>query len=125
MKKLVDRLMTKDEINNVKSFDDIMFRKSKYSTDKFTARTFNAEFENGNRVSFIEDYEEGLWHNWNCRVSFYTDEETNEYVDTRQYGGVIEFDVNDTDELIRIFLLNRDYTHTEITKHIIKENSNG
>ena len=106
--KLIDRRMTENELNNVKSFGDLMFRKSKYSTDKFTARVFTATFESGNRVSFIEDYCEGYWHNWNCKVSLYTDKYTNEEIDVdHKYGGVVEFDVNDTDELFRIFLLNK------------------
>ena len=55
MKKLIDREMTKEEIRNVKCFDDLMFRKSSYSTKDITKRVLTASFENGNSISCIEE----------------------------------------------------------------------
>ena len=126
MNKLIDREMTKEEIRNVKCFDDLMFRKSKYSTDKFTTRALTASFENGNRISCIEEREEPShltegWHYWNCIVSIVTDKETNKVKTEHQQMGEYCIGSDDKDELLRIFILNRDYTYTtEIIHTLIK-----
>ena len=123
MKKLIDREMTKEEIRNVKCFDDLMFRKSSYSTENDTSRVLTADFENGNSISYIEslDYKTKKPSYWNCLVCIVTDKETNDVTTEHYQHGEYCIGLDDKDELLRIFILNRDYTYTtEIIHTLIK-----
>ena len=125
MKKLIDREMTKEEIRNVKCFDDLMFRKIKYSTKKWDKRVLTVSFENGNNISCIEEISDNpkykTFDSWNCMVSIVTDKETNKVTTEHQRMGEYNIALDDEDELLRIFILNRDYTYTtEIIHTLIK-----
>jgi len=125
MKELIDREMTEEEINNVKSFDDIMFRKSKYSTKDITKRVLTASFKNGNRISCIEEIDDvetdRIFNSWNCILSIVTDKDTNEVNTEHHDWGEYNIALDDEDEFLRIFLLNRDYIYTtEVIHTLIK-----
>ena len=119
MKKLIDREMTKEEIRNVKCFDDLMFREGK--RDGYAVLT--AGFENGNGISYIQilDWKTKEPTYWDCMVSIVTDKETNEVITEHHQIGEYCIELDDKDELLRIFILNRDYTYTtEIIHTLIK-----
>tara|TARA_R110000824_G_scaffold32377_8_gene104588 strand:- start:179 stop:559 length:381 start_codon:yes stop_codon:yes gene_type:complete len=126
MKKLIDREMTKEEINNVKCFDDLMFRKSKHSTKDITKRVLTASFENGNRISCIEEISDDPSYQefdcWNCIVSIVTDKDTNEVTTEHHELGEHNIALDDNDEFLRIFLLNRNYTYKTCVTHTLIHN---
>ena len=118
-KKVINRDMTKEEIRNVKCFDDLMFRKGK--RDGYAVLT--ADFENGNGISYIQilDWKTKEPTYWDCMVSIVTDKETNEVITEHHQIGEYCIELDDKDELLRIFILNRDYTYTtEIIHTLIK-----
>ena len=54
---------------------------------------------------------------WNCIVSIVTNKDTNEVTEEHIRCGEYGIGVDDEDEFLRIFLLNRDYTYKTETIH--------
>ena len=113
------RVMTEDEIKNVKCFDDLKFREGK----RGGYAVLTASFENGNRISYIQElnYDTNEPEYWNCLVSVVTDKDTNEVTEEHHQWGEYPINLDDKDELLRIFILNRDWGYeTKITHTLIK-----
>ena len=124
MKEFINREMTEEEINKVKCFDDLLFRKSRYSTKDIAKRVLTVSFKNGNSISCIEEIDSNprytMFNSWNCILSIVTDKETNEILSDFEHS---EYNIclDDKDEFLRIFLLNRDYTCTTNIVHTINK----